>query len=76
MLTPADFLEATQWAAITTLALAGLSAIAFVAQWGIRFRLVGATGFMAVLTVGCLGLSFEPFTRASIPGAIPYTTVY
>ncbi|MFE4106374.1 Ycf51 family protein [Almyronema epifaneia] len=76
MPTPADFLEATQWAAILTLVLAGITAIAFVAQWGIRFRLVGATGFMGVLTVGFLGLSFEPFTRTSIPGAIPYTTVF
>ncbi|NEQ32257.1 MAG: DUF2518 family protein [Leptolyngbya sp. SIO4C5] len=76
MLTPADFLEATKWAAILTLALAVISAIAFFAQWGIRFRLVGATGFMGVLTVGFLGLSFEPFTRTSIPGAIPYTTVF
>jgi hypothetical protein len=31
---------------------------------------------MAVLVVGFFGLSFEPLTHSSIPGAIPYTTVY
>jgi hypothetical protein len=76
MLTPDEFLAATQWAGIGTLALAALTGLAFVLKWGLRFRLVGATGFAAVLTVGLLGLSFEPFTRTAVPGAIPYTTVY
>ncbi len=76
MLTPDQFLVATQWGAIGTLALAVLTAIAFGLKWGWRFRLVGATGFAAVLTVGLLGLSFEPFSRTAVPGAIPYTTVY
>lgn len=76
MLSPAEFLIATQWAGLGTLALAALTALAFVLKWGLRFRLVGATGFAAVLTVGLLGLSFEPFSRTAVPGAIPYTTVY
>ncbi|PSN13481.1 hypothetical protein C7293_15795 [filamentous cyanobacterium CCT1] len=76
MLSPDDFLVATQWAGLGTLALALLAGLAFVFKWGIRFRLVGAAGFAAVLTVGLLGLSFEPFTRTAVPGAIPYTTVY
>ncbi|PSR13144.1 hypothetical protein C8255_25690 [filamentous cyanobacterium CCP3] len=76
MLSPDDFLVATQWAGLGTLALALLAGLAFGFKWGIRFRLVGATGFAAVLTVGLLGLSFEPFTRTAVPGAIPYTTVY
>jgi hypothetical protein len=76
MTTPAEFLVITQWAAIGTLALAGLAILAFVLSWGIRFRLVGAAGFAAVLTVGLLGLSFQPFTRTVIPGAVPYATVY
>ncbi|MEO1069688.1 MAG: Ycf51 family protein [Cyanobacteria bacterium J06638_6] len=76
MLSPDDFLVATQWAGIGTLALAGLTALAFALGWGLRFRLVGATGFTAVLTVGLLGLSFEPFTRTAVPGAVPYATVY
>jgi hypothetical protein len=76
MFTPAQFLQATGWFALGTLALGVITAIAFWLKWGFRFRLVGATGFMGVLTAGLLGLSFEPFSQASIPGAIPYTTVF
>jgi hypothetical protein len=76
MPTPEEFLEATKWAGIGTLALMALAGLAFVFKWGIRFRLVGAAGFAAVLTVGLLGLSFEPFTRTVIPGAVPFSTVY
>ena len=76
MPTPAEFLVATQWAGIGTLALAALAALGFALKWGIRFRLVGAAGFAVVLTVGLLGLSFEPFTRTVVPGAVPYATVY
>jgi hypothetical protein len=56
--------------------LAGITVLAFLLKWSFRFRLVGATSFAAVLTGGLLGLSFEPFTRTVIPGAVPYTTVY
>lgn len=76
MPTPAEFLVVTQWAVLGTLALAVLAGIGFWLKWGIRFRLVGAAGFAAVLTVGLFGLSFEPFTRTVIPGAVPYATVY
>jgi hypothetical protein len=76
MPTPADFLQATQWAAIATLTMAGITLLAFFLKWGFRFRLVGITSFMGVLTGGLLGLSFQPFTRTIIAGAIPYTTVY
>lgn len=76
MFTPAQFLQATGWIAIGTLAFGLLTAIAFFLKWGFRFRLVGATGLMGVLTVGLLGLSFEPFTQAQIPGAISYATVF
>jgi Protein of function (DUF2518) len=76
MTTPAEFLVITQWAAIATAVLAVVTVLAFVLKWGLRFRLVGATGFAAVLTVGLFGLSFEPFSRTAIPGAVPYATVF
>jgi len=76
MPTPAEFLVAAQGAAVGVLVFALITALAFAFKWGIRFRLVGATGFTAVLTVGLLGLSFEPFTPTVVAGAIPYTTVY
>ncbi|MDB9527363.1 Ycf51 family protein [Oscillatoria sp. CS-180] len=76
MPTPADFLEATKYFGIATLAMAGITLLAFVFGWGFRFRLVGITSFMGVLTGGMLGLSFEPFTRTVVPGSVPYSTVY
>jgi hypothetical protein len=76
MPTPETFLDATKWMAIATLGFALLAAISFVFQWGWRFRLVGATGFAAVLTVGLFGLSFEPLRATTVPGAIPYVTVF
>ncbi|MFK8182971.1 MAG: Ycf51 family protein [Phormidesmis sp.] len=76
MLTPAQFLEATGWSALTTVAFAGITAIAFILKWGLRFRFVGATGFMGVLTAGLFGLSFQPIMQTTIPGAVPYKTVF
>ncbi|MGP1385836.1 MAG: Ycf51 family protein [Thainema sp.] len=76
MPTPAEFLDFTKWSAIITLAFAALTAIAFFLQWGLRFRLVGATGFMGVLTAGLFALSVVPIMRTVIPGAVQYTTVY
>lgn len=76
MLTPEQFLTATGYFAIATVAFGLITALAFLLSWGIRFRLVGATGFMGVLTVGMFGLSFQPLTRSQIPGAVPYTTVF
>lgn len=76
MLTPAQFLEATGWSAITTVAFALITALAFLLKWGLRFRLVGATGFMGVLTAGLFGLSFQPITQTVVPGAVPYKTVF
>ncbi|MEM1289946.1 MAG: Ycf51 family protein [Cyanobacteria bacterium P01_H01_bin.162] len=76
MPTPAEFLVATKYFGIATLTMAGITLLAFVLGWGFRFRLVGITSFMGVLTGGLLGLSFEPFTRTTVPGAIPFNTVY
>lgn len=74
--TTANFLTAAQWVGILTLACGAIAALGFVFKWGIRFRLVGAAGFMAVLTVGLFGLGLVPFVRTSVPGAVPYTTIY
>ncbi|NJM97880.1 MAG: DUF2518 family protein [Phormidesmis sp. RL_2_1] len=76
MLTPEQFFQGAGWLALGTVTFGVMTAIAFFLKWGIRFRLVGATGFMGVLTVGFFGLSFQPLVRTSIPGAIPYKTVF
>lgn len=76
MPTTADFLTAAQWAGLTTLAFAGLAILAFFLQWGIRFRLVGVTGFMGVLTGGLFALGLVPFMHTVVPGAVPFTVTY
>lgn len=71
-----DFLQYTQWCGIATIVFAVLTILAFILQWGLRFRLVGTTGFMLVLTAGLFSLSLVPLTRTVIPGAVKYTLVY
>lgn len=73
---PLDFSVYAQWSGILTLVFLVLTVLAFIFKWGIRFRLVGATGFTAVLTVGLFGLGLGLFTRTLVPGAERYTTVY
>lgn len=76
MLTTANFLTATQWVGITTVLFAAITVLGFVLKWGIRFRLVGATGFLGVLTAGLFTLGLVPFTRTTIPGALRYSLVH
>jgi len=76
MLTTADFLNIAQWSGILTVAFAALAVLSFIFQWGIRFRVVGATGFMGVLTFGLFALSLVPFTRTAVVGAVHYSQVY
>jgi preprotein translocase subunit SecF len=76
MFTQASFIQYTQWFGIATIALAVFTAIAFIFKWGFRFRIVGTTGFMIVLTAGLFSLSLVPISRTVIPGAVKYTLVY
>lgn len=76
MLTTDNFLTIAQWAGITTLLFAAITVVAFIFKWGIRFRLVGITGFLGVLAAGLFTLSLTPLTRTVIPGAIHYSRVY
>ncbi|MEB3225000.1 MAG: Ycf51 family protein [Synechococcus sp.] len=71
-----DFALYTQWSAYGTLLFAVLAIAAFLFKWGIRFRLVGTTGFMIVLTIGLFGLSLGLFSRSVVPGAVRYALVY
>jgi Protein of function (DUF2518) len=76
MLTTSDFLQYTQWSGIATLLFAAVTILAFIVKWGFRFRLVGTTGFMLVLTAGLFSLSLVPLSHTVIPGAVKYTLVY
>lgn len=76
MISTAEFFQASQWAGIATLVFGALTALAFIFKWGIRFRLVGVTGFMGVLTSGLFALALGLFTHTTIPGAVRYALVY
>jgi Protein of function (DUF2518) len=76
MLTTAEFFKYFQWSGIATLAFAALTILALVLKWGFKYRLVGATGFMGVLTVGLFGLSFVPIVHSNVPGALHYSLIY
>lgn len=76
MLTTADFMVGAKWAGILTVACAALTMLGFFLQWGIRFRLVGITGFLGVVTGGLFALGLVPFTHPAIPGAIRYSRIY
>lgn len=60
--------------------LAGVFALLTLITWirgmRIRFAMVGYTGFLVVLAIGCFGLSLYPFMRTNIDGAVAYKTVY
>lgn len=73
---PTDFSTYTQWSGIATLGFLGLTILAFLLRWGFRFRLVGTTAFMGVLTAGLFGLNLGLFTREVVPGAGRYALVY
>jgi hypothetical protein len=76
VLTPTDFATYSRWAGIATLAMTGLTALAFVFRWGVRFRFVGISGFLGVVTVGLFALSIVPIVHSPVPGAGKYTLVY
>ena len=76
MLTTTDFLVFTKWSAILTLLCAVATVAAFIFKWGLRFRLVGVTGFLGVLTGGLFALSIVPFSRTVIPDAARFVVVY
>ncbi|MBK4732520.1 Ycf51 family protein [Oxynema sp. CENA135] len=76
MPTTEEFLTASAWSAALAGVLALLAIAAFLFKWGIRFRLVGATGFTIVLTAGLFALGLVPISRVEIPGAVRFTVVY
>jgi len=76
MPTTANFLTATQWVGFITVLSAAVTLLAFLLKWEIRFRLVGTTGFLGVLTGGLFALSLVPLTRTVVPGALRFARIY
>ncbi|WP_413166368.1 Ycf51 family protein [Capilliphycus salinus ALCB114379] len=76
MLSTAALLNYSKWIGFFTLFCAFLTVVGFIFKWGIRFRLVGVTAFMGVLTGGVFALGLGLFNRVEIPGAVRYARVY
>ena len=76
MFEPAQLLTDAQWSGILTIVVAILAVLGFVLKWGFRFRLVGVTSFMAVLTGGLYALSLGFYVNPSIPNAARFTRVF
>lgn len=69
-------LEAGRWLGAASGGLALLMAIAFLARWGIRFRLVGITSFTTLLALSSLAFAVSYAPRISVPGAVTAPVVY
>ena len=71
-----QLLAYSRWSGYLTIFVAVLMIVGWVLKWGIRFRLVGVTGFMTVLTAGLFALSLSLYTRPTIPDAVRFSRVY
>ena len=71
-----DFFTFAKWSGIATIACLVVAIASFIAGWSFRFRLVGVTSFMGVLTVGIFALGLSLFPHAEIPGAVRYALIY
>lgn len=69
-------LAAAPWLGWSGLALIVLTLVAFLASWGLRFRLVGVSSFTLLLAVSCwaFGVSYTP--PVVIEGAVRAPIVF
>mgnify|MGYP003525676633 FL=1 len=71
-----DIYTCDKWLGIATVVSLVVAIVAFILGWGFRFRLVGVTSFMGVLTAGFFALGLGLFPHAKIPGAAHYALIY
>ena len=57
-------------------ALVLVTVVAFLAGWGVRFRLVGVSSFTLLLAISCLAFAVSYVPRVSIPGARSVPVVF
>jgi len=69
-------ISAVPWLGWTGLGLSLLTVLAFLAKWGLRFRLVGVSSFTLLLAVSCwaFGVSYKP--PVVVEGAIRAPVVF
>ncbi|MFM7634132.1 MAG: Ycf51 family protein [Cyanobacteriota bacterium] len=69
-------LEAGRWLGVASGVLALLMVVAFLARWGIRFRLVGITSFTTLLAISCAAFAISYSPRLAIEGAVSVPVVF
>ena len=69
-------LTAGEWLGIAGGVLVLLTLVAFVARWGIRFRLVGVSSFTVLLSLSCLALAVSYAPRIQVEGAVSVPVVF
>jgi hypothetical protein len=65
-----------QWIAIAGGALTLVTLVAWIASWGIRYRLVGITSFTFVVAASVFALGLGLFQRTAVPGSVAYVRVF
>lgn len=76
MTLPTDIFTYAKWSGIGTILILVVAIISFFLGWNFRFRLVGVTSFMGVLTAGIFALGLGLFPHSDIPGAARYKLIY
>jgi hypothetical protein len=71
-----DLFTCAKWLGIATVVSLVVAIVSFFLGWSWRFRLVGVTSFMGVLTAGFFALGLGLFPHAEIPGAARYSLTY
>ena len=69
-------LTAAPWLGWSGLALGLLTVMAFVAGWGLRFRLVGVSSFTLLLSVSCWAFAVSYSPPVLIEGAVRVPIVF
>ncbi len=73
---PTDLFTYAKWSGIATIICLVIAIVSFIIGWGFRFRLVGVTSFMGVLTLGIFALGLGLFPHTEVPGATRYSLIY
>lgn len=71
-----DLFTYSKWLGYATIFVLVATIVSFVVGWSFRFRLVGVTSFMGLLTIGTFALGLSFFPHQEIPGAARYTLIY
>jgi len=68
--------RAIEWLAWSGLVFGLLTVVAFLAGWGLRFRLVGVTSFTLLLAVSCWAFSVSYTPPVVVEGAVRAPVVF